>query len=177
MGRDRPLGVTILAIIILLNSIFLLIIGLFSLTIIFIFGLIGLFIAKGLFEMEDWAWWASIVIYGLSAFVDFVSANLFSLAIDILIIIYLIAVAHKFGQGYRASPKYGDQWLNPETPKSKDQIIEDLIGKENVKSEYNLHKSDYSCPKCNSHNIDLMNDGSGFCNACNTSFQKAHKKQ
>lgn len=175
MSSERPLGVTILAVLILLNSLFLLFIGLISFTFIFIFGVIGFFIAKGLFEMEDWAWWAAILIYGVSTFFDLLSFNLIGLIIDAVILLYLLAVANKFGLGERASPKYNDEWIKPGTSNNKDAIIENLFGKENLKSEYNEHKSDYSCPKCNSHNIDLMHDGSGFCNACKSSFMKSKK--
>ena len=103
-STERPLGVTILAILQILGGFFMLITGALAalaglLFIIFaiigvammILGLIGLVVGFGLWGLKSWAWtWAMIVnilsiIFGLFN----LQANFVSIVISLIIIIYL----------------------------------------------------------------------------------------
>lgn len=181
MEKDKPIGVIIIAVLILISSILLLVIGIYALMVFFIlgliwivFGLIGFFISYGLLKMEDWAWWAAILIYGVGLLLNFLSFNLILMAIDAFILIYILLVAHKFGDGHRATQE--EKWLEPAPAVNKDEILTNLFGKENIQSQYNDPSAEYSCPKCGSQKIEIMFDGSGYCGSCKSSFIKPKKK-
>ena len=174
MGRERPIGLTILAVIILINGVLVTVLGLFTFTFIFLIGLFSIFIGIGILDMKEWAWWGAILIYGLSAFFNFFLGDFISLAINIIILVYLILVSHKFTDGDRKSHPT-EQLTSPYA--SKDDVLENMFGKDSVKKEYSGSKSGYVCPSCGSDNLMMMNDGSGLCNECKSAFNAPKKAE
>ena len=115
-SRRRPIGVTILAILIILAGIFFLLISLAALVIGTVFlGGFGLAIGVvlvilafltlaaglGLLRMRRWAYWLSVIVLVLSILSQVGSyqigaGSLWSIAIPALILIYLLAVRKHF---------------------------------------------------------------------------------
>ncbi|MGY5876167.1 MAG: hypothetical protein RTU30_10500 [Candidatus Thorarchaeota archaeon] len=104
----RPLGVTILAILQLLGAIVLLAVGVLAfiagallLPIIgmllalfpLIFGIIGLILFYGLWNLKSWAWMWTIIVNILQIIVSAMdySNNLVQLIISVVIVVYLFA--------------------------------------------------------------------------------------
>jgi len=96
---DRPLGVTILAILELLGGLFLFLAALalslfpfFGIFLAAIVGIIALFyfvVAYGLFAMKSWAWIWAIITNILGAIFNIAGQGWFGLIINIIIILYL----------------------------------------------------------------------------------------
>ena len=96
---DRPLGVTILAILELLGAIVLLLaalvftlvpfFGIFIAAIIGLVSLIEFIVAYGLFAMKSWAWIWAIITNIIGAIINIASAGWIGLIINIIIILYL----------------------------------------------------------------------------------------
>ena len=96
---DRPLGVTILAILELLGGLFLFLAALalslfpfFGIFLAAIVGLIALFyfvVAYGLFAMKSWAWIWAIITNILGAIFNIAGQGWIGLIINIIIILYL----------------------------------------------------------------------------------------
>ncbi|MHA1577343.1 MAG: hypothetical protein ACTSU3_08265 [Candidatus Thorarchaeota archaeon] len=98
---DRPLGVTILAILQLLGGI----LGIFAgiaiviiipllLTLILgavllITGLLGLIVGWGLYTMKSWAWMLAMILNIINIIVAIIGFDLISLIIPVIIVIYL----------------------------------------------------------------------------------------
>ncbi|MCK4265740.1 MAG: hypothetical protein KAX31_00550 [Thermoplasmata archaeon] len=172
--RNRPIGVSILSFLMVLSGMFYVLIGLLSFGIVLLLGIIITLTAIGLFEMKPWAWYAALVVYGISALINSFGAidgnimDIIGLIITIVIIMYLFGIS---GQFFESS----------QTPASisqtKDDALVSLFGKENIHSEYLDNKSKFKCPKCGSNDIDLMLDGSGICNDCKETFQEAVKNE
>jgi hypothetical protein len=115
-SRRRPIGVTILAILIILAGIFFLLISLAALVVGTVFlGGFGLAIGVvlvilafltlaagfGLLGMRPWAWWLSVIVLFLSTLSQVGSyqigaGSLWSIAIPALILLYLLAVRKHF---------------------------------------------------------------------------------
>ena len=51
-------------------------------------------------------------------------------------------------------------------------ILAHIFGPEISKAGYKDENKKYVCPKCESDNIEIYEDLSGFCNACSGSFMK-----
>ena len=51
-------------------------------------------------------------------------------------------------------------------------ILTHILGSDISKAGYRDETKNYICPKCKSDNIEIYDDLSGFCNACNGSFMK-----
>ena len=51
-------------------------------------------------------------------------------------------------------------------------ILTHIFGPEISRAGYKDENKKYLCPKCSSANIDIYDDLSGFCNACNGPFMK-----
>lgn len=106
---ERPLGVTILAILLLIEAILALLSGLFLMavgtvmlpipllglaivgfsTFGMIFGVIGLFLVYGLWTGRSWGWWLTLIIAVLIAALSLIGWNLIVLIMAIIVIIYL----------------------------------------------------------------------------------------
>ena len=98
---DRPLGVTILAILQLLGGIisvfgglaivmifpviFTLILG----AILLIVGLVGLIVGWGLYTMKSWAWMLAMILNIINIILGIINFDLISLIIPVIIVIYL----------------------------------------------------------------------------------------
>lgn len=119
-GVNRlPLGVAILAVLIGIFAVFLLIVAvlLFVFTgysvphaaayfgvsllgelLLFIFGLVLLFVATGLWNRELWALALSIIVLGLLLLGDLINGTLLTLGglVTLLLIVYLVAVHNHF---------------------------------------------------------------------------------
>ena len=54
-------------------------------------------------------------------------------------------------------------------------IITHVFGPDASKAGYKDETKKYVCPKCQSDNIKIYDDLSGFCNACNESFMKGNE--
>jgi hypothetical protein len=103
---ERPLGVTIIAILQLISSILLLfggfgsfVIGMATMPFGFIllivgavflfFGLIGFIIGWGLWTLKGWAWMIAFILNLLSVILAILSFDIISLIIPLIIVIYL----------------------------------------------------------------------------------------
>ncbi len=98
---DRPLGVTILAILQLLGGvisifgglaivmifpvIFTLILG----VILLILGLLGLIVGWGLYTMKSWAWMLAMILNIINIIVAIINFDIASLIIPVIIVLYL----------------------------------------------------------------------------------------
>ncbi len=98
---DRPLGVTILAILQLLGGvisifgglaivmifpvIFTLIIG----AILLIVGLLGLIVGWGLYTMKSWAWMLAMILNIINIIIAIINFDIVSLIIPVIIVVYL----------------------------------------------------------------------------------------
>ncbi len=115
--RSRPIGVAILAIlVVLVGAIFLLAaIGVFALAgfaafrglptffglagavlgaVFLIFALLFIGVGLGLWHLRSWAWWLAIIVLVISIVGSF--ADLAGLVIPLILLIYLILVRHHF---------------------------------------------------------------------------------
>jgi len=54
-------------------------------------------------------------------------------------------------------------------------IIKHIFGSNISASGYKDENKKYICPKCQSYNIKIYDDLSGFCNACNEPFMKGNE--
>lgn len=54
------------------------------------------FVLVGLWRLERWAWKWGLVLYGLGAFLDLLSANVIGLLISVLVVVYLLAIEDEF---------------------------------------------------------------------------------
>lgn len=54
-------------------------------------------------------------------------------------------------------------------------IITHIFGSDASKAGYKDENKKYICPKCQSDNIKIYEDLSGFCNACNEPFMKGYE--
>jgi len=116
-ARSRPIGVAILAIlIILVGAIFLLAaLGLFLLagfaafrglptffglggallgTVFLIFALVFIGVGLGLWHLRSWAWWLAIIVLVLAIVGSL--ADVAGLVIPLILLIYLVLVRHHF---------------------------------------------------------------------------------
>ncbi len=98
---DRPLGVTILAILQLLGGvisifgglaivmifpvIFTLILG----AILLIVGLVGLIVGWGLYTMKSWAWMLAMILNIINIILAIINFDIVSLIIPVIIVLYL----------------------------------------------------------------------------------------
>jgi len=112
--RRRPIGVTILAILIILAGLFFLFISLAALlfatvtigalglaigVVLVILALLTLAAGFGLLGMRPWAWWLSVIVLVLSILAQVAAyqlGSLWSIAIPALILVYLLAVRKYF---------------------------------------------------------------------------------
>ncbi|MBS3794676.1 MAG: hypothetical protein KGY80_07255 [Candidatus Thorarchaeota archaeon] len=102
-GQERPLGITILAILQMLGGLFSLIagagmiaLGAFSMYlailggILLLFGLISFYVGYGLWNMESWAWKVAIIVNIISIVLNLIPPiNWVGLIIPVIIVIYL----------------------------------------------------------------------------------------
>lgn len=105
-GRKRPLGITIIAILIAIFGIFSIITGIIALSITLplavislILGVAQLVVVYGLWTLKKWAFWATIVIEALTVLsgvlgllgFNFGKTGIGALVLALLILIYLFA--------------------------------------------------------------------------------------
>jgi hypothetical protein len=96
---DRPLGVTLIALLQFLQALVSVLVGLASFLVPFfgliigipflVIGLISFYIGKGLWEMENWAWLWAIILNIIGGIIAIAGANWLSLALSVIIVIYL----------------------------------------------------------------------------------------
>ena len=105
MGRKRPLGITIIAIIVAILGVLDIIFGIGLLAagpaqaiITFILGVLGLVLAWGLWTLQSWAFWALVIVEVLNVIngiVAWVAHNpgpgVLSIVISLIILIYMFA--------------------------------------------------------------------------------------
>ena len=107
-ARERPLGVTLIAVLLLLNGIASIIAavgvlgpvpqGLVDAALAVAFGAALLYLAYGMWTLRGWAWLATLVVEGLNAIFAAVAialspgaiANWVSLILAVIIIVYLL---------------------------------------------------------------------------------------
>ena len=105
-SSERPLGVTIIAILQLISSVLLvfgggtalllgLALGIFGFLVailggvLLVFGLIGFIIGWGLYSLKSWAWMIAFILNLLSVIFALLSFDIISLIIPLIIVIYL----------------------------------------------------------------------------------------
>ncbi|MFX1579386.1 MAG: hypothetical protein ACFFBJ_07025 [Promethearchaeota archaeon] len=103
---ERPLGVTIIAILQMLSAIVLLVTGSLSMMaalalgpfgflfvilggVFLIIGIIGFIIGYGLWTLKGWAWMIAFILNLLSVILAIISFDIISLIIPLIIVIYL----------------------------------------------------------------------------------------
>ncbi len=105
MGRRRPLGITIIAIIVAIYGILEIILGIGFLAaspaqaiITIILGVLGLVLAWGLWTLQSWAFWALVIVEVLNVIngiVAWVGHNpgpgVISIVISLIVLIYMFA--------------------------------------------------------------------------------------
>ncbi len=105
---ERPLGVTLIAILLAVNGIVVLVGsiatfapepgGNLAAIIGVIFGIALLYLAYGMWTLQDWAWWTTVVLEGINAIFAIVAlvvapgaiATWITLALALIIIAYLV---------------------------------------------------------------------------------------
>lgn len=133
MPKQRPLGVTILAILTILFGLALIFFGLALMALgaigavalqaavdagqipgwivgflviigalILLFGIIGMAAGVGLWRLRPWAWWLTLIVGIFSIIFGAVSFQWISVALWLIIVIYLFVVRQHFGMGARA---------------------------------------------------------------------------
>lgn len=94
--RQRPLGITIIAIVIGLQAILSIISGVLSLGLItLILGILTLLLAWGLWTLQSWAFWTAVVLEALNIISGLFSLGqggyaIVSLIFSVLILVYLL---------------------------------------------------------------------------------------
>ncbi len=109
-SRNRPLGVTVMAIIVALNAIITILLGLtglglgFGLGLVFpvfgaftfiaaifvtVWGVFGFYVAKGLWALDKWAWTWSLIWLIVDAVLALLVNNLFTVVMVAIVMIYL----------------------------------------------------------------------------------------
>lgn len=94
--RHRPLGITIIAIVIGLQAIFSIIAALqFGAIIAIILGILTLLLAWGLWTLQPWAFWTAVVLEAIDIIYDLFSLGqgasvIVSLIFSVLILVYLL---------------------------------------------------------------------------------------
>ena len=105
MGRRRPIGITIIAIIVAILGILDIIAGISTLRvgvaqalIYLILGILGLILAWGLWTLQRWAFWALVVVEALNLingivalFERYAWPGIVSIVIAAIVLIYLFA--------------------------------------------------------------------------------------
>jgi hypothetical protein len=64
-------------------------------------GLITLGVAVGLWRMRGWAWWVAMIVNVISILISAASGTYFGAIFPVIIVIYLIVIRDKFGIGGR----------------------------------------------------------------------------
>jgi uncharacterized membrane protein (DUF2068 family) len=102
LSRTRPLGVTIIAILVAIGGVLEIIGGLLLLFVPFlglitlILGVLALILAWGLWTLQPWAFWATIVLEGISAIENLINvlrgsgSSVVGLIIAVAIIAYML---------------------------------------------------------------------------------------
>lgn len=120
---QRPIGVTIIAILSFLAGLAEIIggLGLMALgaiagaagvgiigafagiigALLLLIGLITLAVAIGLWRMRSWAWWVAIIVNVISILISAASYSWVSLIFPVIIVLYLVVIRDKFGIGGR----------------------------------------------------------------------------
>ncbi len=94
--RHRPLGITIIAIVIGIQAILSIIAGIQSLGVItLILGILSLLLAWGLWTLQSWAFWTAVVLEALNIISGLFSLGqggyvIVSLIFSVLILLYLL---------------------------------------------------------------------------------------
>jgi hypothetical protein len=105
---NRPLGVTVLALLQLLGALALFIVGALAMIVVLLapslvllllaaipltLGIIGFILFKGLWNLKSWAWIWTIVVNLLTIITSLnnISANIISIAISLIIVIYMFS--------------------------------------------------------------------------------------
>jgi lysylphosphatidylglycerol synthetase-like protein (DUF2156 family) len=124
MPRQRPIGVTILAILSFLGGLFEIFAGLGMMALaaisgtidpavfgplaafmgiigilLLILGLVTMVVAIGLWRMRAWAWWVAIIVNIVSLAINAASYSWTGLVLPLIIVIYLVVIRDKFGIG------------------------------------------------------------------------------
>jgi uncharacterized membrane protein (DUF2068 family) len=101
MARQRPLGVTIIAIITAIAGIYEIIIGLLTLIILIgivplILGILELILAWGLWNLRRWAFWATVVIAALNLINDIIDttrngvSHIIGIVLWVIVLLYML---------------------------------------------------------------------------------------
>ena len=94
--RPRPLGITIIALVVGIQAIFTIIAGLqFGGTITLILGILSLLLAWGLWTLQPWAFWTAVVLQIIEIINDlpalhYGTGEIVSLICSVLILLYLL---------------------------------------------------------------------------------------
>jgi uncharacterized membrane protein (DUF2068 family) len=99
--RTRPLGVTIIAILVAIVGIFDVIVGLLGLVILIgifplILGILALILAWGLWSLRTWAFWATVILAVLNIINDIFDvtrsqgSHFISIALWVIVLVYML---------------------------------------------------------------------------------------
>jgi|GEM_PF-3153143 len=116
--RETPFGVAIIAILVALLGLVYILLGISSFGIcsggvnltvgkallnkaitglIYIFlGLFSLVLSRGLWRLENWAWWSAILVEAFAALTSLSDMNLLMLVVSLIVILYLISKRYLF---------------------------------------------------------------------------------
>ncbi|HEV2582531.1 MAG TPA: hypothetical protein VGT44_16860 [Ktedonobacteraceae bacterium] len=100
-NRTRPLGVTIIAILVAIVGIFDVIVGILGLVILIgiiplILGILALILAAGLWNLRTWAFWATVILAVLNIINDIFDvtrnqgSHFVSIALWVIVLVYML---------------------------------------------------------------------------------------
>ena len=69
--------------------------------VLLLIGLITLAVAIGLWRMRTWAWWVALIVNVISIVISIAGGTYISLIFPVIIVLYLIVIRDKFGIGGR----------------------------------------------------------------------------
>lgn len=100
---STPLGIKIICVLGALGGVVGLFMSLVAMGASPLLGLFGLVISAaqlvvvhGLWNLRSWAFTVAIIVYGLSAVMDLLTANVLGLLISLIVVVYLVSKSHLF---------------------------------------------------------------------------------
>ncbi|MFH0816238.1 MAG: hypothetical protein V1934_05430 [Methanobacteriota archaeon] len=191
MLKERPIGISVLAILTAIEGIIVLVtgillailgllvcfVGIFALVVLII-GAALIYLAKGLWNLEEWAWVWTLILQLLNLPIIlwnlFVDASdpwtLVQAAIFLLVVIYLFIVMDEFKSSTRRPTKYESY--------SDDVDVNELFpGRAPVPGQ-TMQRPVVAgvpyCPKCRATKFRMYIDESGYCEGCGTAFKNSN---